>query len=290
MENYFSKFPKTIYNGVTCVDITKKAKLDDSILRKPNSFYSYEIQNNLRSDQVAEYYYDDPTYDWLIYLQNEIVDPYYGWYLSEDDFRKMIDDKYGSFEKAEKRIKYYQLNWSDLDLEIPKSYYDNTLPYYLRKYYTPNFAVGNTIISYTIRNEDWIVNTNKLIKFNVTYVSGNSYSTDEVIDIKINYNFESANGGGEVVSSNSSTVILKNISGYTSNNLYIIGETSNSIAQISNSQILSENITDEEAVYWVSTSYYEYEKNKNEQRKNIRLIDNNFALNAAEKLRKKLLE
>jgi hypothetical protein len=121
-------------------------------------------------------------------------------------------------------------------------------------------------------------------------VSGNSYSTDEVIDIKINYNFESANGGGEVVSSNSSTVILKNISGYTSNNLYIIGETSNSIAQISNSQILSENITDEEAVYWVSTSYYEYEKNKNEQRKNIRLIDNNFALNAAEKLRKKLLE
>lgn len=290
MENYFSKFPKTIYNGVTCIDITKKVKLDDSILRQPNAFYSYEIQNNLRSDQVAEYYYDDPTYDWLIYLQNEIIDPYYGWYLSEDDFSKMIDNKYGNSENALKKIKYYQLNWTDLDLEIQKSYYDNTLPYYLRKYYTPNFAVGNNIISYTIRNEDWIVNTNKLIKFNITYMSGNSYTKDEVADIKVNYNFESANGGGEVVSSNSSVVILKNISGYTSNTLYIVGETSNSIAQISNSQILSENISDEEGVYWTPVSYYEYEKNKNEQRKNIRLIDNNYALTAAEKLRKKLLE
>jgi hypothetical protein len=290
MENYFSKFPKTVYNNVTCLDITRKVKIDDSILRKPNIFYSYEIQNNLRSDQVSEYYYDDPTYDWLIYLQNEIVDPYYGWYLSEDDFSKMIQNKYGSYENAVKRIKYYQLNWADLDLEITKSFYDNNLPYSLRKYYTPNFAVGNTIISYTIRNEDWIANTNKLIQFNINYVSGNSYTSGEVIDIKSNYNNQIANGGGEAISSNSSTIILKNISGDTTNNYYLVGETSNTIAQISSSQILSENITAAEAVYWIPVSYHEYEKSKNEQKKTIRLIDSNYALNAAEQLRKKLLE
>jgi len=290
MENYFSKFPKTVYNNVTCLDITRKVKIDDSILRKPNIFYSYEIQNNLRSDQVSEYYYSDPTYDWLIYLQNEIVDPYYGWYLSEEDLLKMIQDKYGSYENAVKRIKYYQLNWTDLDLEIPKSFYDNNLPYNLRKYYTPNFAVGNTIISYTIRNEDWIVNTNKLIKFNIDYISGNSYTSGEIIDIKSNYNYQTANGGGEVISSNSSAIILKNISGDTTNNYYLVGETSNTIAQIISSEILSENISNDEAVYWTPISYYEYEKSKNEQKKTIRLIDSNYALNAAEQLRKKLLE
>jgi len=78
METYFTKFPNTVYNDVTCTDLTKRVSLSQKILRRKNVFYLYEIENSLRPDQVSEFYYTDPAYEWLIYLQNEIIDPYYG--------------------------------------------------------------------------------------------------------------------------------------------------------------------------------------------------------------------
>ena len=43
-------------------------------------------------------------------------------------------------------------------------------------------------------------------------------------------------------------------------------------------------------MYWTAVTYYEYEKQKNEANKTIRLIDTNYSLQIAEDLRIKLLE
>jgi hypothetical protein len=291
MENYFNKFPNTIYNDKECVDITRRVSIGDNQTRKTNLFYSYDIQNNLRIDQVAQYYYNDPTYDWLIMLQNGIIDPYYGWYLSEQDFDSYIIEKYGSYEISIKKIKHYQLDWAEGDEEITSSFYENNLPYENRKYFIPIYGVNTKVISYERRKEDWIINTNKIIKLNVNnYTNGNTFTVGELVDIKSNLNNQTSNGTGEVITSNSSAVIIKNISGYTTNNYYIVGETSNTSAIFSTANTIVENISNSEFVYWTAVTYYEYEKQKNEANKTIRLIDTNYSLQIAEDLRTKLLE
>jgi hypothetical protein len=291
MENYFNKFPNTIYNDKECVDITRRVSIGDNQTRKTNLFYSYDIQNNLRIDQVAQYYYNDPTYDWLIMLQNGIIDPYYGWYLSEQDFDSYIIEKYGSYEISIKKIKHYQLDWADGDEEITSSFYENNLPYENRKYFIPIYGVNTKVVSYERRKEDWIINTNKIIKLNVNnYTNGNTFTVGELVDIKSNLNNQTSNGAGEVITSNSSAVIIKNTSGYTTNNYYVVGETSNTSAIFSTANTIVENISNSEFVYWTAVTYYEYEKQKNEANKTIRLIDTNYSLQIAEDLRTKLLE
>jgi len=291
MENYFNKFPNTIYNDKECVDITKRVSIGNSQTRKTNLFYSYDIQNNLRLDQIAQYYYKDPTYDWLIMLQNGIIDPYYGWYLSEQDFDSFILEKYDSYETSIKKIKYYQLDWAAGDEEITNSFYENNLPYEHRKYFVPIYGINTKITSYERRKEDWIINTNKIIKLNVNnYTNGNTFTVGELVDIKSSLNNETSNGTGEVITSNSSSILIKNISGYTTNNYYIVGETSNTSAIFSTANTIIENISNSEFVYWTAVTYYEYEKQKNEANKTIRLIDENYSLQIAEDLRIKLLE
>jgi hypothetical protein len=291
MENYFNKFPNISYTNKNCVDITKRVTFGKNEQRKTNLYYKYDVENNLRSDQIAGFYYQDPTYDWMVLLQNGIVDPYYGWYLSEEDFNSFINEKYGSFENSLKKIKHYKLDWANSDDEISKSFYENTLAYDLRKYYAPVYSTGSTIISYTRRQEDWVINTNKIIKLNVSsYVSGNSFIDGELIDIKSSLNNDSANGTGEVISSNSTTVFIKNTSGYTTNNYYVVGESSNTSAQFSTSNTVVQNISDSESVYWIPITCYEYERGKNEKNKTIRLINADLALSVAEQLRTKMLE
>ena len=291
MENYFNKFPSIVYNDKECLDITRRASFGKNQFRKTNLFYTYDIENNFRADQVAEYYYKDPTYDWLVMLQNGIVDPYYGWYLSEEDFNSLLIEKYGSFENSLKKIKHYQLNWADGDEEITKSFYENNLPYEHRKYYVPIYGIKTNISSYERRKEDWTVNTNKIIKLNVNnYTSGNSFTVGELVDIKSNLSNQTANGNGEVISSNSSAVVIKNISGYTTNNYYVVGETSNTYALFTHANTMVENISNSEFIFWTAITCYEYEKQKNERNKSIRLIDANYSLQLAEDLRIKLLE
>ncbi len=269
METYFTKFPNTVYNDTSCTDITKRVSISQKILRRKNLFYLYEIENDLRPDQVSNYYYNDPAYEWLIYLQNEIIDPYYGWYISENDFNNMIVDTYGSYEKALQKIKYYQLNWFGELSDISVSFYNNNLPDVLKKYYVPDYGAGVKIVSYKLREEDWIVNTNKIMKLNLSSfitsnVNGNSFTTSEIVNIKQNYATSETTANAEVVVANSTVVTIKNVEGSIANNFYVVQPSTNTIAQYTNSEVISQNIPSDETIYWTAISCYEYERRKNE--------------------------
>jgi len=281
METYFSKFPSMVYNNITCADITRRVKIVDQYLRIPNSYYSYEIQNHERPDLVAELFYNDSYYDWLIYLTNNTIDPFYSWYLDNDEFNGFIKSKYGSIESAIKQTVFYRNNWYNDSSEITPSFFNNTLDQRLKKYYTPNFGINTKIISYKRKSEDWVVNTNKLMVWDVSYTSGNSFTVGEIIDIK--YNAEIV-GGAEIVSSNTTSITIQHVSGITNTSVYIVGESSGSNANLTSSVTTIENITDEEAVFWERISVYDYENELNESRKNINLMESSFALPVAEKL------
>lgn len=54
----------------------------------------YTIQSGDTPRSIAYFLYSSERYDWIIYCMNAIVNPYYEWPLSEDDFYEMMESKY----------------------------------------------------------------------------------------------------------------------------------------------------------------------------------------------------
>lgn len=71
-------------------------------------YYAYRIKGGERADHIAYKYYRDERYDWLVYLANNIVDPYSQWPLDSVDFNQHLVDTYGSVQNAQQRIHHYE--------------------------------------------------------------------------------------------------------------------------------------------------------------------------------------
>lgn len=275
MQPYFSRIPNIVYNNLQVKDITRRAKLVENEASSPYVFYPYDVDNHLRSDQVASYYYDDPELDWLIYLSNGIVDPYYGWYLDEEKFNELMITKYGSIENSIKKIKFYRNNWANDDTELTPAFYNNTLINSWKKYYSPMWATNSKIVSYRRKQQDATMNTNRILEYSVSYNNLVNFNVGEVVDIKI-VGQTSTTGGGQVTFANSTVLRIESVSGNTTaNSTYtrtIVGETSGANVTTNAVSIVFENITANEEVFWSPVSFYDYETEKNEQRKSIRLV------------------
>lgn len=97
---FFSNFPSIYYNGMLSKNIILKSAIVKDLLYKIEYFYSYTIKDGERADTIANDYYGDSNYYWLVYFSNIIIDPYYEWPLNAIDFENFIRKKYGSVEFA----------------------------------------------------------------------------------------------------------------------------------------------------------------------------------------------
>ena len=88
-ETYFAKFPIITYLDHQVRNVTERVSIITKARTASMVYYPYELGNELRPDQLAGAYYDDPDLDWMIYLVNDIVDPYYGWYIYDLDFDRL---------------------------------------------------------------------------------------------------------------------------------------------------------------------------------------------------------
>lgn len=91
---YFDKFPNISYNNVLVRDITRRVKFLKQTIQNPYVLLPYTIQEGERAEDIAYHYYGDPNYAWLVYLANDIIDPYNEWPMDEETFRNYIIDKY----------------------------------------------------------------------------------------------------------------------------------------------------------------------------------------------------
>lgn len=111
---YFSSFPYVAYDPTgenkpqLAIDITKRFRLNEIQKNKKYVLYDYDIKDRDRPDLMAEKYYGDSTLDWLIFIVNEIFDPYYQWPLTYDQFQGYIVQKYGSVSAAMGQIHHYE--------------------------------------------------------------------------------------------------------------------------------------------------------------------------------------
>ena len=275
-EKYFNKFPQITYSNTTCLDLTRRVMLETDITKSPSIYYPYAMKTGTRADLIAENYYQDPYYDWLIFLNNGFVDPYYDWYMTDYDFNLFLVKKYGSVETSQKKISHYELNYHNDETEVSVDYYDNHMANIIKKYYSPIFGYGTKIISYKRLADSTVRNTNRLVQLKLANTA--SFSLGVIVDVKDNVNAEIV-GGGEITFKTGTSIVLKNINGELVVNNYV----SNNI--ITSSTILYQPISDAEFVYWRAKTYYDIEFQKNDKNKNIRLIGANYAQGISEKLR-----
>ncbi len=87
------------------MDITERAALVNSLYtNRLDIFYPYDVRQGERPDNIAERYYDDQYQAWILYLTNQITDPYDQWYKPPDAFNHFINKKYGSYVLAISRV------------------------------------------------------------------------------------------------------------------------------------------------------------------------------------------
>lgn len=289
-ENYFAKFPLFTYSNTVCVDITRRSVIANTIQQDLFAYFPYEMKSHQRPDIIANRYYNDPAFNWLVYLSNKITDPYYAFPMDDRTFSSYINAKYQNLANAQQKILYWQVNWAGAnDDQITPEFYNTNVPEQLKKYYEAVYGEETRIISYRRRRADWQASTNMVVRFTIANTAG-TFQTNEVVRLMLpagNTNLSNS----YVTFSNTSQVTVQHVLGNTSANdttQYLLGTTSGATANVSQIINVTNNISQSELVFWSPVYAYDYEVGLNEKRKFIRLIDSKYSIPISEKLRKDL--
>lgn len=251
MGKFFDKFPLIEYDGKLARNLLVNVDFTEQTKKDIYSNFDYVISDNLyRPDMLSNINYNSPYYDWLIYLSNNVIDPYFDFYMNELDLEKFIIKKYGSISAAQSKILFYRNNWAPDDGEISISIFDN-LAANIQKYYKPKINNFNQVISYVRKQEDWIRSTNRIVSVPVEDVT--LYQTGDT------YTENTSRGFISSIDTDNSALILYHV-----------------VGSFTNETILSKNIPDEEISFWAPVTAYDYETEANEVKKHINLIKNSY--------------
>jgi len=288
MDNFFKHYPLVRYgnnvSNTVSVNLMAKIAFQKTIQQNFEVFHPYTIEEGDRADTIANFYYGDPGYDWIVYFSNNVVDPYYDWFMDGESFNRFITSKYGSLTSARRSVKFFRSNYVSDDSMITTAAYDS-FSANQKRFWAPVIGLNNNVIRYERKKEDMLFQTNRTQQLSISLVGNTTFSNNE-------YVFQTSGGTtvstGTVIFANSSVCIITNVGGTitTANNLK--GGDSLANATISSVNTLSTSISAEIQAYFESVSFYEYETELNEQKKNIRLIDVSY-VSAIEREFKKLL-
>lgn len=107
-KEFFKNFPITDYDGISLRNILLKSKIISDILNRNDIFHPFTIEDGERPDTVAYDYYGDSELYWIVLMSNNIVDPYYDWPMTQNEFRSYIVKKYGTVQAAMQEIIYWK--------------------------------------------------------------------------------------------------------------------------------------------------------------------------------------
>lgn len=259
MSRYFSRFPLVDYNGTPAKNILARVDFTDQTKKDIYANFDYVIQEGTsRPDILSFNYYNSSQYDWLVYLTNNVVDPYHDYYMSNDDFNNYIIGKYGSTAVARSKILFYRNDWAPDESLINESVYENLQPN-IKKYWKPKINIANQIVGYERVKEDWTVSTNRVVQLTVD-ADISLFSPGDII------NQDDASG----------TLVTKDVDAGILIVQHVTGEFVEQASGVVGVKVLQENIPLTEESFWVSVNAYDYEEEQNELKKYISLIKSNY--------------
>ncbi len=277
---YFESMPVISYNGQSVRNILTRVALTDDTKANKHVFLPYTQKEHERADVLSDKYYDNPDWAWIVWFSNETVDPYHDHYLSQPDFEEMIRYKYGTIENASTYVDHWRCNWeSKSDVVITVTDYNN-LPYNHRKYFNPVLDNRGNVHSYRRRKKNWTASTNQIISitFDVPMATPFTYGEKVLVANESVYGF--------VDYADENSVTLKHITGSFTGDMTLTGRSSNLQAQAGLVSIVAQTIPLDEYTYWEPVSVYQHEFEKNEQKKNIKLIDSTYKYDVEAEVRR----
>lgn len=296
-KRYFTNFPEINYNNFTVKDITVSAQVINKYVNLPYTYQAFEIDGE-RPDQIANEFYDDSYMSWIIFYANKTVDPYYEWFLNETDFQDFLIKKYGSVETSIKTILEFRPNWYDDNRELSVNQFNSMFGSYTAphsKYWDTNYDDNGNLLSYTRKISNDVVNTNKLIKLKVD--NDDDLETGDLLDIKVAPNGSTV-GVAEVLSVSNTGVYIKNVLGDIANSYYLVIDSDvtnyaqiieySSDYDITADTWTSTNIATDEYIYWAPYTVFDMEREKNDQKRNVKMIDPAMALKIANSIEDEL--
>lgn len=311
-ETYFSKMRPVRYNGRLVTNIMERAAILDKVMANPYVFYPYDVTEGERPDQFAQRYYGDAYMSWLVYMANDIIDPYYGWVMSDQEFREYIVRKYGSIEDSIRLITGMRNAWHVDRTETTVQRY-SAFDISEKKYWEPVITPQGTVRAYVRRKADWRVNTNRIVQYDVytdTLDEGESFNDGEKIRIQINDAFPTDTGNAIIAHVSHEVVTLEDMSTvYRVRAHHTEGQVlaSNTVpfgggpvdyarisgpnvanAIIASATLVVENIPAVEEHYWEQVRAYDEEVERNQNNRSIRVLDKAYSAQVAYELRKLL--
>jgi hypothetical protein len=266
MARYFDRFPIVDYDGDIAKNILARVDFTEKTKRDIYSTFEFTLEEGFeRPDLLSYNYYGSSKFDWMIYLTNNIVDPYYDYYKSAEDFKSYMGTKYGSNSNARSITLFYRLNWHEDERTITVQQYESLVAdetANARKYWKPKLTNTGAVIGYERIKEDWTVSTNKVLSLSltvaptafevgdrVTQTSTEAYATIDYIDLENN------------------RLTVKHVSGS-----FDVNEAEG-IKEIT---LISQNIPEAETEYWYAVNAYDDEQETNELKRNVFVLKSSY--------------
>lgn len=281
MAKYFTSFPYTYQDGVLCRDIIRSVHLTQQSVRSAQLYYNFDLTEGQRPDTIAYDYYQTPYYDWMIYHANDITDPYYGWYMDQRKFDTYLKGIYGSLSKALETTVYYKVNWDNDDRRISRSVYEGYTAGQ-RKYWRPIDAFSDA--TYVRKSLDWTRSTNLVSEVGVAdtsvFLRGDYINQYDGVDLI---------ASATVAHVGATTLQIQHVTGaFTTTGGNVTCPDTDASSTVTSYRIITRCIPEEESLYWVAVNAYDYETERNEAVKRIKLIDKAYAKHLQEDLESKM--
>jgi len=290
--NYFNKLPVISYDGKSAINILARAALSTSTKNNRQAYYPYVMAEEDRVDRLSNNYYDSPGYTWLIWYANDTIDPYYGLALNSDDLLSFISSKYGSIATAQSTIAFYRNNWygDDTRLTIPQW---TALPTSQKKYWDPVIDSNLQTYAYRRKQIETALNTNRIITLGIANSTG-IFTVGEQISIdNTTYGF--------CTYADSNTATIKHVSGQFATiqdsptltfdpSTVLTGQTSGFTANLVSATIITTTDALTDSLYWEPLSFFDYEMEANETRRNIKLISSTLRNQTENELTRVMLQ
>jgi len=267
MPGFFNYFPTTFHSNTVATNIIAKMKFDASVAKNLAVFYPYVISDGERADQIAANYYEDPSYDWVVYLSNNIIDPYHEWPMDQAILDNFVSRKYGSIANAQLQIAHYRVNYDTDERVISPAAYQ-ALSSVQKQYWIPIFGYSTTPINYERKEMLDVVETNRIVSLTGTF---GSFSENDIIK-------QSSAVMGTVSFANSTNLTIKHVSGTWQANTTVYTGLSNTVANATVTSVsnIYQALETDELAYWTPVYQYDLEQLKNENMKHIRLLNNTY--------------
>lgn len=259
-KGFFNFFPTIKYGDNIVTNILAKVRFDQSVSKNLAVFYPYTVKEGERPDHIAKWYYNDPYLDWVVYLANNITDPYFQWPMGTQTFADFIVAKYGTIANAQSQVAFFRNNYyADDTILTPTAYLALSAP--LRWYWQPIDGLDGLTVGYERKTTEVVLETNKVLELD------GSFSATPVGTVISQGN--PATGTAQVAWANTSVLFIQHIQGAFANGVCTAGT-------IANTRLAVDNVPTGATAYYSPVSVFDFEDEQNEAKKNIRLLHSNY--------------